>query len=90
MAMLSGLLYKSISFFIASKSEKCTLNSDNKFSILEAKVENSDPPQSFSSSARSLHDGKWDKTLFFKHVLKRLSLLQNHSQSQTNLVQFDP
>jgi hypothetical protein len=40
MATVSGLLYKSMSFFTASESEKHTLNSDNKFSVLEAKVEN--------------------------------------------------
>jgi hypothetical protein len=40
-----------MSFFIASESKKHTLNSDNKFSILEAKIENSEPLKPFSSYA---------------------------------------
>jgi hypothetical protein len=45
-ATLSGQFYK-IYFFIASKSEKRKLNFDNKFSILEGKLENSKLPKFF-------------------------------------------
>ena len=88
-ATLSGLLYKSMYFFIASISEKRTLNSDYKLSILEAKDKNSEPPKSHSSSADLCMMGSGINH-FLQTCLKKAVCCEIHSHSQTDLVQFDP
>ena len=87
---VSRLLYESMSFFTASESEKSTLNSDNKFSILEAKLKALShqnlsvlPPHFCMTRSGTNH-------FFFPNMFLKSSVCcESHSHPQTDLLQFD-